>query len=182
MSSHPTASDSPASAPSYPPPPPSYKAQSANIFALAPPSVCVGTGTLPPSLPNLLREYQLALAAEQDAVFMMDALHGEIADLVQLQVNLRKHSQSHSPPRSHLPSDKQLQQRALHNADPARPLALSEMQAPPLDPKPPLPPLLLSPHTLFLPSLLFLRLNRFILCPPPLPLPPFQALPLTAAC
>jgi hypothetical protein len=68
---------------------------------------------------------------------MMDALHGEIADLVQLQVNLRKHSQSHSPPRSQLPSDKQQQQqRALDNgyADPARPLALSEMQAPPLDP------------------------------------------------
>ena len=63
-------------------------------------------------LPQLVREYQQALASEQHASAIIEDLHREIAELVQLQTSLessdsRRESSSRSPARTaqHAPSD-----------------------------------------------------------------------------
>jgi hypothetical protein len=97
-----------------------------SAFPLPPQSLDLPGPTSP--LPSLLRAYQQALAAEQEAVDTIERLHREIAELVELQLNLQKLcNKSQSPSRNRLPPD-------AASANHARSLAVAQIQVLPLQP------------------------------------------------
>ena len=110
------------------PPGPPFLQHHASAFSLPVASGPVDAPGPSSPLPELLRAYQQALAAEQQASDTIQELHREIAELVELQLNLQKLChKSLSPSSGRSPSDV---------SDYTRSLALSQIQASPPAPAP----------------------------------------------